>query len=119
MIVDALWSLLPGLVIDPIVTADRQETLFVQTDRLIDVCRLLRDRPELGFNFLADLTAVDFWPREPRFEVVYLLASPAARLRLKVAVPGSAARLPTVPSVWCVWPCLIPSALWTMPSSSR
>jgi NADH-quinone oxidoreductase subunit C len=100
MIVDALRDLLPGLAIDPIATADGQETLFVQTDRLMDVCRLLRDRSELGFTFLVDITAVDFWPREPRFEVVYLLASPTVRLRLKVPVPGSAAHLPTVQGVW-------------------
>ena len=52
--------------------------------------RALRDRPELAFTFLAELTAVDFWPREPRFEVVYLLVSieHRQRLRLKVRLPG-------------------------------
>jgi NADH-quinone oxidoreductase subunit C len=100
MTFDALQSLLPGVVLKPIATADQQETILVQTDRLLDVCRLLRDRPEFGFHFLADVTAVDFWPREPRFEVIYHLSSAAARLRVKVVVPGSAARLHTVQSVW-------------------
>ncbi len=100
MTFDALQSLLPGVEIKSISVADQQETILVQPDRLLDVCRLLRDRPELGFVFLADVTAVDFWPREPRFEVVYHLSSANARLRLKVAVPGSAARLHTVQSVW-------------------
>ena len=41
------------------------------------ICRrsraTLRDHPDLRFTLLAELTAVDFWPREPRFELVYLL----------------------------------------------
>jgi len=43
---------------------------------------------------------VDWWPREPRFEVVYQLASENDRLRLKVRLSGDSARLPTVQSVW-------------------
>ena len=34
---------------------------------------LLKD--EAGFNRLSAVTAVDWWPREPRFEVIYLLHS--------------------------------------------
>ncbi len=51
---------------------------------------------ELRFALLADVTAADFYPREPRFEVIYLLASLGVagfgdtpkRLRVKVRVPG-------------------------------
>jgi NADH-quinone oxidoreductase subunit C len=100
MTFDALGSFLPGVVLRRIETADRQETIAVEADRVVDVCRTLRDQPELGFIFLADITAADFWPREPRFEVVYHLASAAARLRLKVNVAGSPAHVPTVQSVW-------------------
>ncbi|NPA26576.1 MAG: NADH-quinone oxidoreductase subunit C, partial [Chloroflexi bacterium] len=43
-------------------------TLVVPRDQLLDVARMLRD--ELGFDFLADLTAVDYWPEgQPRFHV--------------------------------------------------
>ena len=100
MMFDALRSLLPGVVMERTETSDKQETIVVQTDRVLEVCRMLRDRPELGFVFLADITAVDFWPREPRFEVVYHVASSTARLRLKVLVSGSAPHLRTVQSVW-------------------
>ena len=57
----------------------------------MEIARALRDRPELRFEFLAELTAVDFWPREPRFELVYLLVSIEHRLRLrmKVRLPGA------------------------------
>jgi NADH-quinone oxidoreductase subunit C len=100
MIFDALHSLLPGVALERIDTADRQETIVVEAERIVDVCRALREGPELGFIFLSDITAADFWPREPRFEVVYHLASKTARLRLKVIVSGSSAHLPTVQSVW-------------------
>jgi NADH-quinone oxidoreductase subunit C len=100
MTLDALRPLLPDVVMEPITTADRQETILVQADRLVDVCRQLRDRPELDFRFLVDIVAVDFWPREPRFEVIYQLASAVSRVRVKVTVSGTAARLQTVQGVW-------------------
>ena len=100
MIADSLRSLLPGVSIAPIATADGQETIVAPADRLVDICRELRTRVDPPFVLLADIAAVDFWPREPRFELAYHLASATARVRLKVQVPGSAPRLPTVQSVW-------------------
>jgi NADH-quinone oxidoreductase subunit C len=100
MIFDALRSRLPGVTMERIDTVDRQETVVIEPNRVVEVCRTLRDRPELGFIFLSDIAAADFWPREPRFEVVYHLASPTERLRLKLMVAGSAAHVPTVQSVW-------------------
>ncbi len=63
----------------------------------------LRDEPTLRFRFLADVTALDLYPQEPRFEVVYHLLSfdNAQRLRLKVRLPGEN---PVVPSAVPVWP---------------
>ena len=50
--------------------------------------RLLKDGPRLHFNFLSDITAVDYWKKkEPRFEVVYHVYSVQARHRLRVRVP--------------------------------
>ena len=75
--------------------------------------------PTLQFVFLADVTAVDRLPAEPRYEVVYHLSSlgeayttpsasavPPQRLRMKVRVPGGDPRLPTVTSVYPTagWP---------------
>ena len=50
------------------------------------VCRYLKQNE--GFVRLSAVTGVDWWPREPRFEVVYFLHSLAhnARLRLSVRV---------------------------------
>jgi NADH-quinone oxidoreductase subunit C len=56
-----------------------------------------------GFGMLTDLTAVDRYPAQPRFEVVYLLTAlhPPARVRLKVRVDADD---PTVPSATSLWP---------------
>ena len=71
------------------------------------LARALRDRPGLAFTLLAELTAVDFWPTEPRYELVYLLVSPTNRLRLrmKVRLNAERARVRTVCDVW-------PAANW-------
>ena len=63
--------------------------LRVLPSALVDVCTLLRDDPAFGFDFLMDVTAVDYPGREPRFEVVYHLYSLARkhRVRLKVGAP--------------------------------
>jgi NADH-quinone oxidoreductase subunit C len=82
-------------------------TVYVPADRLVETCRALRDTPSLGFTALIEITAADYLPKDPRFEVVYhLLSIPnRARLRVKVRV-GADASLPTVQGVWkgAGWP---------------
>ena len=63
------------------------ETVVVEKDRLLDVVNLLFNE---GFQFLVDITAVDFLDRvdAKRFDVVYhwLNLNNQERLRLKVRV---------------------------------
>jgi len=75
-----------------------QTTLVLAADALRQACSSLRDDPELAFGYLAALTAVDYWPDEPRFHVVYQLYSHkhAAFLGLRVPVAGGE---PSVPSI--------------------
>lgn len=77
-------------------------TLFIQRDRLRSVCEFLRDAPGLKFKYLSDVTSVDLYPREPRFEVVYHLLAfePYQRLRLKVRLPGDNPRVESIVPVW-------------------
>jgi NADH-quinone oxidoreductase subunit C len=58
---------------------------------------------DLGFTFLSDITVVDRFPLEPRFELNYHLLALARqeRLRLKMRVSG---KDPVVPSVIPIWP---------------
>ena len=75
--------------------------LVVRREDIVPVCRFLRDDPELPFNFLSDLTAVDRLGREARFDVIYNLYSidKNHRLRLKVRA-GEGEAVPSVTSVW-------------------
>jgi NADH-quinone oxidoreductase subunit C len=78
-------------------------TLYIRPTHLLAVWEFLRDEPSLRFSFLADVTALDLHPQEPRFEVVYHLLSieTAQRLRLKVRVTGEN---PGIQSAVPVWP---------------
>ena len=79
-----------------------QLALTVAPSLIVEVCQFLRDDRELQFNMLADLTAVDRYPVEPRFEIIYqLLSIPAGRrVRLKAAVPGTNPRIASVTGLW-------------------
>jgi NADH-quinone oxidoreductase subunit C len=77
-----------------------ESTLEVRADKLVAVCRFLKDQQQ--FTRLADLTAVDCHTREPRFEVIYHLHSieKNQRLRLKCRVPEAAAEVDSVTGIW-------------------
>ncbi len=63
-------------------------TIAIPRESLLDVARFLRDDPALRFASVMDITALDWLPRDPRFDVLYwLLALDAgARVRLRVRV---------------------------------
>lgn len=118
---ELLQQHLPEGSFEPVASADGMPTIYVPREQLVETLRMLRDTPELGFGFLADITGVDYIPREPRYEVIYLLSSlgvpgygpTAARLRVKVRVPGHDARVPTIHHLWpgANWP---ERELWDM-----
>ena len=56
---------------------------------LLDMVTYLKETPELGFDFLVDVTGLDHYGEEPRFRAVYVLRSMKLReeLVLKVQVP--------------------------------
>jgi NADH/F420H2 dehydrogenase subunit C len=99
-IIAALTPLVPGASFEAATSVDFA-TIYVPAAALVETCRALRDHEALRFSTLVEVTAADYLPRQPRFEVVYHLLSIAhrARLRLKVRVAdgGSVA---TVQSVW-------------------
>lgn len=114
-IVEAVSRALPG---EPararaVDSHDGMPTLLVDAEALPDVGRVLRDDPALRFAVLLDIVAIDFFPRDPRFELTYLLLCPGSggygdapkRLRLKTQAGGNEPRVPTVSEVW-------PAANW-------
>src|SRR5690606_12399233 len=83
-----------------------QPILVVHTDKLIDIALLLRDTEGYYFDFLSNISAVDYHP-EQRFAVVYHLASIPYQTQLTLKVEFENDRrpdnLPEVPSVSSVW----------------
>lgn len=84
-----------------------ETTVQVAPKAITAVTKLLRDDPELEFNMLLLLTAVDYFPQEPRFVIAYRLYSLAndAMIGINVPVSGQEAKLPTIESVF-------PNANW-------
>jgi NADH-quinone oxidoreductase subunit C len=100
----------PGVNCTGVAVALGEVTATVAHDRLLDTMRALRDRPELRFEVLIDLCAVDYstygdGTREGRrFAVVYHLLSLANNCRLRVRSFAPEDEFPVVPSVVDLWP---------------
>jgi NADH-quinone oxidoreductase subunit C len=74
---------LPGVVVDFKVDAD-SPSIYVAHPSVVAVAMHLRD--VAGFSRLSAITGVDWWPRDPRFEVIYFLHSIKKNERLKMII---------------------------------
>jgi NADH-quinone oxidoreductase subunit C len=84
----------------------RGETTYtISPNDLREVARFCRD--DLSFDYLIDITSIDNYGEEPRFEIVYELYSMtlAIHLRLKFRVSEEAEGVDTVSDIW-------PTANW-------
>jgi NADH-quinone oxidoreductase subunit C len=82
---------------------DRHElTIEIGCPFLREACAVLKEDPGLRYDFLADVTCVDWFPNEPRFHMVYhLLSIPRrARVRLKVLLASDHAVVDSLVPVW-------------------
>jgi NADH-quinone oxidoreductase subunit C len=80
-----------------------ETTVVVPMEHLRRASEYLATEPSLRFSFLSDITTLDRFPIEPRFEINYHLLSldRRERLRLKVLLTGSD---PVIHSVTTIWP---------------
>ncbi len=93
----------PALVIDVIEEFD-ELTVIVNDEGIKDICRFLRDDPELKYNFLADVTAIDMGvDAHPRFISVYHLLSHEFKHRVRIKAPVSDSENPEIDSVVGIW----------------
>jgi NADH-quinone oxidoreductase subunit C len=79
---------------------DRAElTITVARENIVAACQAVK---AAGYNFLEDVTAVDWYPSEPRFQIVYhvLSFSLKERIRLVVRLDGGDAAIDSIISVW-------------------
>ena len=80
---------------------DRDElTLTIANDQIRAVCRTVQ---LAGYNFLEDVTCVDWYPSEPRFQVTYHILSHSLKERLRLLVMVESID-PSVDSITFVWP---------------
>lgn len=77
-----------------------QAYIVVPREGLVELCQYLRD--EWQFDFLIALTAVDWWPDEPRFEMVYQLYSTSRNemVGLRVRLEGDDPNIRTLEGVY-------------------
>jgi NADH-quinone oxidoreductase subunit C len=82
-----------------------ETTCVIAVADLREVAKFCRD--ELSFDYLLDITSVDNFGEEPRFEMVYELYSmrEGVHLRLKIRVSEEGGDVPTVSDIW-------PTANW-------
>jgi NADH-quinone oxidoreductase subunit C len=95
----ALMSAAPGSVTGG--KNDGQELMLeIAAESIVIACRYLK--AEQKFVRLSTVTAVDWYPEEPRFEVVYHLHSLERneRLRLKCRVTGENPEIDSVTAIW-------------------
>lgn len=93
-----------------------ETTVIISPAQIVDVMLFLRNTPGLVYNFLSDISAVDYYPadygdafngngqayRPERFGISYHIYSMLynQRLRIKIFVPEDALSVPTITEVW-------------------
>jgi NADH-quinone oxidoreductase subunit C len=95
---EGLRGQFPDAVLD-VVHFRGEVTVLVRRENIVAVATACRD--EYEYNFLSDITAVDWLDRSPRFDVVYHLTSLVSWSRLRLKVQADEGQ--TVPTVIPVW----------------
>jgi NADH-quinone oxidoreductase subunit C len=89
------------------VARDGETIVYVAPERLLEIMTWLKETPGQEFDYLVDVTAVEFRDRERPLQVVYFLRSLTRRADLRVKVELDAAPEPgvdlAVDSVWGLW----------------
>lgn len=75
-------------------------TLTISPDK---IARALTTLQRAGYNFFEDLTAVDWFPSSPRFQLSYLLLSHSWKEYIRVRVMLEEAD-PSIESITSIWP---------------
>ena len=80
---------------------DRQElTITVPKESIVEACKAAQ---AAGYGFFEDLTAVDWYPQEPRIQLSYHILSMTLKQRVRIAVRLDSADL-SISTIIAVWP---------------
>jgi len=85
------------------VARDGETIVYVPRERLLEVMTWLKHTPEQEFDYLVDVTAVEYRDRERSLEVVYFLRSLKRRAYIRVKVELDPSEELWVDSVWELW----------------
>jgi len=85
------------------VARDGEPIVFVARDRLLEAMTWLKETPGQQFDYLVDVTAVEFRDRERPLQLVYFLRSLTRKADLRVKVELPASDQLAVDSVWSLW----------------
>jgi NADH-quinone oxidoreductase subunit C len=97
---DAIRAMVPGARVEVVWG---ETTVYLPVGKVFDVCRFLHDDPAQRYEYLSDVTAVEYRDASRAIEVVWHLRSISHRrfLRIKTElVKGAELK---VPSVWPIW----------------
>ncbi len=94
----AINERVPDAIMDAEMAVDGP-VLYIDPAQILPVCRFLKDTA--GFEQLIGITGVDWWPKPPRFEVIYLVRSYQHNTRLRLSVRlAEGQEIESVCSVW-------------------
>ena len=93
---------IPGAVRQT-VARDGEPIVYVQREHLFEAMTWLKETPGQQFNYLVDITAIEFRDRERPLEVVYFLRSLERRADIRIKVELHPADELSVASVWPLW----------------
>ena len=80
---------------------DRSEmTITVASESVVKAATALK---AAGYNFMEDVTAVDWYPSEPRFQITYHILSHGMKQRIRL-VAKLVGDQPSINSITSVWP---------------
>jgi len=82
-----------------------QDFITVGKNRIVDVLTLMRDDPELAYDYVSDVLGVDLlgFEKEPRFEIIYSLYSIKTHRRIVIKAEVDEDD-PTIDTACGVWP---------------
>jgi len=101
VVLDKLKNRFPDAVLESNEFRD-ELTVVVPKERIVDICRFLKEDPQLQFDLLADVFGIDMYTPTKRFGVIYNLYSlkNRNRIRLKVFTEEEDLKVPTMTGVY-------------------
>ena len=94
--------MIPGALREA-VARDGEHIVYVARERLLEAMQWLKETPGQEFDYLVDVTAVEFRDRERPIEVVYFLRSLTRRADIRIKVELQPSEELSVDSVWTLW----------------